>query len=699
MDPNDPRKLQGLVVNTRSVLHVQNCFDDSKKEYVVGDDMVDIEKEFLVQEGSWVKYNDWIGIVIEVKTDFYIAFSNGAVCIPKDSTKCRPANEIDEDSYWYERHLPGQVMISKRSNFEKGKWIKGSFKSASHHWKGVLMKTAHKSVSVIWKTVNPILPNDSEILSSPKTLYGNELNNLEVFDTFLLSKINIGSVVKLKKEALENFKDLPIACSDENFMNYWMVVDQKTTVDVHWQDGKIENEISSEKIIPILEAGETDLSATEFVKKNESDKLGILQSFDPNERTCTVGWISSNSGMVEGELEELSIYDVKADPQVSFYIMNIVLKIDSIQDPNSWAGEIRNILPNGLIEVRWTTGVTENIPFKHLHFVYDSSQVDDEDLEDICYPHVDDDWMTIASDENSEIDQQEEKISFVDLDLTKKFNILSINGDNKDSFSIDENAPLDHLFLHKTIQFASNAANVAIRKDFKLLKELPENIYVTTFEDRIDLFRSIIIGSKGTVYEYAMFLFDIQLSSKHPFEPPSAYYHCWTDGLGKLNPNLYENGNICLSLLGTWEGFEKETWSSNSSIYQLLLSLQALVLVREPYYNEAGYTKYQGTDEGQVASIRYLENAFLGSVKSILHILNHPPSNYEALVKFYYIDCGNLEKVIQRCEALVHSSQEHEENICSWYDSTNQDQFPLKRISKGGAKLLTPIIETLKSFI
>lgn len=48
----------------------------------------------------------------------------------------------------------------------------------------------------------------------------------------------------------------------------------------------------------------------------------------------------------------------------------------------------------------------------------------------------------------------------------------------------------------------------------------------------------------------------------------------------------YENGKVCLSLLGTWNG---PGWDpKTSSILQLLLSVQALVLVEEPYFNEPG---------------------------------------------------------------------------------------------------------------
>lgn len=47
--------------------------------------------------------------------------------------------------------------------------------------------------------------------------------------------------------------------------------------------------------------------------------------------------------------------------------------------------------------------------------------------------------------------------------------------------------------------------------------------------------------------------------------------------------NLYEEGKVCLSILGTWAGDRNETWSAaRSSLLQALVSIQGLVLVKEP---------------------------------------------------------------------------------------------------------------------
>lgn len=49
-------------------------------------------------------------------------------------------------------------------------------------------------------------------------------------------------------------------------------------------------------------------------------------------------------------------------------------------------------------------------------------------------------------------------------------------------------------------------------------------------------------------------------------------------------------GKVCLSLLGTWGGSGvAEKWNEKTSTFlQVAVSLQSLVFVPEPYYNEPG---------------------------------------------------------------------------------------------------------------
>ncbi|VDP47922.1 unnamed protein product [Heligmosomoides polygyrus] len=89
----------------------------------------------------------------------------------------------------------------------------------------------------------------------------------------------------------------------------------------------------------------------------------------------------------------------------------------------------------------------------------------------------------------------------------------------------------------------------------------------------------------------------------------------------QLNPNLYQNGKVCTSLLGTWSGQGVEKWNpSSSNILQVLLSIQALILVPEPYFNEAGYEVRKQQSEMSDRSRRYNETAAINSLEYLLKV-------------------------------------------------------------------------------
>ncbi|EDO27608.1 predicted protein, partial [Nematostella vectensis] len=167
-----------------------------------------------------------------------------------------------------------------------------------------------------------------------------------------------------------------------------------------------------------------------------------------------------------------------------------------------------------------------------------------------------------------------------------------------------------------------------LRKELMLLQSsLPEGILVRGYEDRMDIFRVMIEGPAGTPYDHGLFAFDILLPANYPDAPPSFHYLSMCNG--RLNPNLYEDGKVCVSLLGTWTGRGSEIWTSKSNILQVLISVQGLILNDEPYFNEAGYEKQRGTAEGLENSRLYNEMVVLKLLQSMERILRRPPEGFE----------------------------------------------------------------------
>ncbi|VBB75947.1 Putative baculoviral IAP repeat-containing protein [Podospora comata] len=117
--------------------------------------------------------------------------------------------------------------------------------------------------------------------------------------------------------------------------------------------------------------------------------------------------------------------------------------------------------------------------------------------------------------------------------------------------------------------------------------DLPDGIYVRYGESRPDMLKVLIIGPKNTPYEHGIFLFDILCGSDFPTAPPKVQFLTTGGGKVRFNPNLYANGKVCLSLIGTWNG---QGWVPNvSTILQVLVSIQSMIFVERPYYNEPGY--------------------------------------------------------------------------------------------------------------
>ncbi|KAI9657181.1 MAG: hypothetical protein M1821_003348 [Bathelium mastoideum] len=181
-----------------------------------------------------------------------------------------------------------------------------------------------------------------------------------------------------------------------------------------------------------------------------------------------------------------------------------------------------------------------------------------------------------------------------------------------------------------------------ITKEHSILStSLPSGIYVRTWESRLDLLRILIVGPLDTPYELAPFLIDCRLGPNFPSRPPDLFFHSWPTGVAYMgggatnsgpgdavNPNLYENGKICLSLLGTWHADHGgEAWSpGKSTVLQVLVSLLGLVLVREPYYNEAGYETRISDPASALPSALYTERAYFRTRAFIAHALTHPSS-------------------------------------------------------------------------
>lgn len=141
--------------------------------------------------------------------------------------------------------------------------------------------------------------------------------------------------------------------------------------------------------------------------------------------------------------------------------------------------------------------------------------------------------------------------------------------------------------------------------------------------DEEDMFnmKIMMIGPEGTPYFGGAYFFNIDFPKTYPLQPPKVLTK--TQGHNtRFNPNLYISGKVCLSMLNTWSG---PGWTPCNTITSVLLSIQAMVLVKVPLKNEPGYeTASKSTLNAYSSIIRY-ENIRT----AILEMEKSPPNGYE----------------------------------------------------------------------
>lgn len=138
----------------------------------------------------------------------------------------------------------------------------------------------------------------------------------------------------------------------------------------------------------------------------------------------------------------------------------------------------------------------------------------------------------------------------------------------------------------------------------------------------MDLLRCFVEGPTGTPYEGGLFILDLRLPAQYPAASPKAFY--WAFGR-YCNPNLYACGKVCLSLLGTWQG---PGWTPESTLLQLIVSVQGLVLIEHPYCNEPG----QERDAGSEHSVAYNMQTQADVAANMTQMCTTPPEGAAHIV-------------------------------------------------------------------
>jgi ubiquitin-protein ligase len=187
----------------------------------------------------------------------------------------------------------------------------------------------------------------------------------------------------------------------------------------------------------------------------------------------------------------------------------------------------------------------------------------------------------------------------------------------------------------------------ALRTNVAQLKRgLPPGVAAVSFEGSSMACRLVVMGPPGTPFAYVPWVFDAFMGGGFPQEAPQLHFHSYVSQ--KVGPNLYPDGKVCLSLLGTWHAeAEGEGWDgATSTLLQVAVSLQGIILTELPFFMEAGYSKHAKTAAGQHKARQYNEMAVVLALRSLAGMVQRPPSGLEALI------CTHAQQVLPRLQAV-----------------------------------------------
>ncbi|KAL7748038.1 hypothetical protein RI367_006584 [Sorochytrium milnesiophthora] len=659
-----------------------------------------------INEGQLVFWKGWMGIVQEIKQRVLIRFENDSVawCDVDERLEDSKDDLMEDDSAFAESRLHfGAYVRGSKYDFSRRnpKWIKGKVPG---NGKGRVINHRPHAVNVQWLGRSLTEIDSGHFINAqapPAHVLLKDARDLRVYwSSAGKTRLALGDIVRMTYSSFAD-ESSPMLCSayvDEATTTgidlAYRIVGTQTSVSVEWQDGTEEHGIPSKTLHPPTLVDDTALWPADLVwnrmgefgpgSGQEADqgteeplRIGVVQKVDAEQRTALVCWFKDIRTLdtLEGEAELCSLYAISSYPYSNVGLMDRVMLVDapvSVDNTINWFGEVTKMSTDGHYDVLLANNeVVSVVPTKLV--LIDPHGEDDEHYhehsgdeygsgDDFGWEDMDDDYVTADEEDSSDehLDEPQTGETAVPQPVVQAPAVsepATPDAVTSEAFELLDDEPVLHNLTAKLPPHVSNKLPRRMVSEHGILQSsLPAGIYVRAYSERMDVLQAMIVGSTGTPYQEGLFLFDVYLPNAYPAVPPKAHYHSVSGG--KINPNLYEDGSVCLSLLHTWHGSGSEAWTADSNILQLLVSIQGLVLNKEPYYNEAwlsaaGYQKFVGTTEGRINSQMYSEKCYALSLKTLVHYLRHPPTAFESVIHKLYFEQGRLDRAIATLSGLI----------------------------------------------
>jgi ubiquitin-protein ligase len=355
-------------------------------------------------------------------------------------------------------------------------------------------------------------------------------------------------------------------------------------------DGNI---LKNEKIYNILS------NILSIIAKNIDDHINPLLCEIVEKQFETINLMVFN--------EQNKIYTLYLD------ILNKIIKTSKINISNSTRHMVRDI-NNIIMNETLVENIKDLIP-SYLYFI--------ETINKIIVME-----KSISSENNTQI---EENLQSKYIDMVEEYNYDTMELDKK------------HRYYTNHIKSIKPNTIVRIMSEFSTIQQsLPKSwdssILFRIIPSNMNMCSFMIVGPKDTPYHNGLFEFHAYFPDNYPQVVPQVLLYTTGNDMVRFNPNLYANGKVCLSLLGTWSGQAGESWVPNLSTFiQVMISIQSLIMVDEPYFNEPGYEKDIGTDRGKKNSMEYNDNIRYETVRlGMIDILRNKSPEYEDFITEHF---------------------------------------------------------------
>jgi len=323
----------------------------------------------------------------------------------------------------------------------------------------------------------------------------------------------------------------------------------------------------------------------------------------------------------KNQINGINLLEIVSNKEMYSHIFNM-LEICNISTDNLFLITLGNYLSNLYEEldilIKNSQTYAHNIFLLHLHCI----------AEFYYNKFISSTQNYINSEENNLIDD-DIKLEYCKIMKKLQFGIFELSDHHKFS-NFKSNKPTQQAIIRILSEISSFKSSLPLNWESSIWVRIPKDNY--------NIFTFLISGPNNTPYENGLFEFHAHFPVDYPATVPQVLLYTTGGNTVRFNPNLYNTGKVCLSLLNTWSGHEEEKWNPKTSTFlQVMISIQSLIFVEEPYFNEPGWEKDMHTSKGKERSNIYNEDTYPHTIKlAMIDMLIHPPQGFEEIIKQHF---------------------------------------------------------------